>query len=257
MLRYMRLIGGLLLAVFVAGAVAATAAQAEEAPYWSIEGTRLAAGRTQEVTLKPETNLVLTAGTVTVTCTGAKAKLGSVLTGSNAGEPGKGEGIIEYSGCTVTGNGEPCEVTSPGKGEIVTEALVKELAYAANKKSLVVELRPKKGKRIETIKFTGTGCKETETAVTGVLVAGVYTDPAETGQEEKLLELPGPVAQAKSFLFKYPASRKIWLIIGGTGSEVETEEVDAFGHEASWTGTFLVLLSTNGVSNGKLWSPLV
>ena len=42
-----RLIGVTLLAMFALGAVAASVAQATEAPYWMINGTRLAKGATR------------------------------------------------------------------------------------------------------------------------------------------------------------------------------------------------------------------
>jgi hypothetical protein len=247
--------GVVLLALFAFSAIAATAAQAEEAPYWSIQGTRLAAGKTFEITAKAKGSQVLTAAGIKVTCTTLALKEGAVLLGSNAGEPGRSDEIIKYNGCTVTGNGtEPCKVTSPGEGEVVTEALTNELAYASNKESLVVEFKPIKGKTLSVLKFTGTGCKETETSVKGVAVAGVYTDPGEV-----LLSLPGPVVQATSFLLKIigTSTTHIWLITAGTGSEVITEEVNAFGHEATLEGTALILLAEKGKTVEKLWSPLV
>ena len=147
--------GVVLLALFAFSAVAATVAQAEEAPYWSIEGTRLAAGKTAEITAKAfSATQVLTAATVKVTCKKLELVKGAVLLGSNAGEPGKSDETIKYNECTVTGNGEPCEVESPGKGEIVTEPLTNELAYASNKKSLVVEFKPVKGKKLAVIKMS-------------------------------------------------------------------------------------------------------
>jgi hypothetical protein len=39
-------------AVFAFGCAAATVAHAEEAPLWSVEGARLAAGQTREITAK-------------------------------------------------------------------------------------------------------------------------------------------------------------------------------------------------------------
>ena len=125
-----------------------------------------------------------------MTCKKLELVKGAVLLGSNAGEPGKSDETIKYNECTVTGNGEPCEVESPGKGEIVTEPLTNELAYASNKKSLVVEFKPVKGKKLLVLKFTGTGCKETETSVTGQVVAQVLTAPGEV-----LLELPTAVTR--------------------------------------------------------------
>ena len=85
--------------------------------------------------------------------------------------------------------------------------------------------------------------------MTGVAVAGALTDPGEV-----LLELPNAVASAPSFLLKINglSKTKIWLITAGVGSEVETEEINAFGHESTLTGTALISLAS-----GKNWSPLL
>jgi hypothetical protein len=249
-----------LLAACAFSTIAAAAAQAEEAPYWSIEGTRLAAGKTFEISAKavgseggvPPTAFHLLGGDPEVTCTALKFAKGSVLLGSNAGEPGKADETFEYSGCSVTGNGEPCEPTNK---EVKTEPLTNELAYAANKKSLVMLFTPVKGKTYATLQFTGSGCKEASAKATGVAVAGVYTDVTSP----VLLELPNPVAQAESFRVKFTeiSPEKIWLIKGGTGSEVETEEVTFFGEPGRIFGTTLLSLAVKGTSINKKWSPLL
>jgi uncharacterized cupredoxin-like copper-binding protein len=67
-----RLIGVTLLAMFALGAVvAASVAQATEAPYWTINGTRLAKGATKYVSAKTykESELNLEAGSKKVKCT--------------------------------------------------------------------------------------------------------------------------------------------------------------------------------------------
>jgi hypothetical protein len=245
-MKHVIVMTGALLTMIALSAARTAAAQAEEAPYWTIEGTRLAAGKTAEVTAKALTSKVLTAGTTEIACTRGELAKGSVLVGSNAGEPGKSEGIVKLSGCRVTGNGEPCEIASPGKEEVATAPLVGELGYATNKKSLVGVASPKKGKIFATIKFTGSGCKETETEIRGSIAGGILTDG------EVLLELPNAVAQATSFIGKSLDQTKsnVWLIKGGVGSEVETEELNAFGHEAKLSGTDLASLAS-----GKDWAP--
>jgi hypothetical protein len=244
----MKLIGVALLATFALGAVTATTAQAEEAPYWSIEGTRLAAGKTAEVTAKAVSDKTVTAGGVTVTCTGGKLKAGAVMIGSNAGEPGKAEGVIELTGCTVSGNGEGCEV--PG-GDITTEPLTGELAYAKNKKSLVGVTTPKKGKTFVSMRFEGSGCTTQEAILKGSIVGGIFTD--SSGRAGELLELGESVAQATSFIGKASgtARSEVWLITGGSGKAVEVE-LTAFGTEAALAGEDLASLVS-----GKLWSPLL
>jgi hypothetical protein len=233
----------------------ANAEGTEGAPYWSIEGSRLAAGKTQEVIGKAVSNKVLTATTgQVIVCTSGKLKPGAVLIGSNGNEPGRAEGVVELRGCTVTGNGTKCTVEGGG---INTEPLTGELAYAENKKSLVGVSAPKKGKVFATIHFTpetGGSCTVASTKVTGEVVGKGLTDESTP----VLLELPNHVAPAASWLGEAPttAIRHLWVVTAGTGKAVETEEINAFGAEAVLTGKDLALLATNGVSNGKLWSPL-
>jgi hypothetical protein len=257
-MRCFRVFGVVGLVVLVFGVVGVAVAVAEEAPYWSIEGTRLAAGKTAEITGKAfgGGTQALTAGTVTVTCTGGKVSKGTVLVGSEPGEPGRGEGRIELSGCTITGNGTKCTVTN---GEIKTEPLTGELAYAENKKSLVVEFTPRTGHVLAEPKFTaetGGTCTHGSTKITGLVVAGVFTDPeanSETG-EPVLLELGTTVKPSTSFVLKTIAKNKvkIWLIKGGSGVSFETEELDAFGGEAILQAAVLVSLAS-----GLKGSPLL
>jgi hypothetical protein len=246
-MKRFKLTGVVLLAVFAFSAIVATAAQAEEAPYWSIEGTRLATGKTAETTAKAVGTQTLTAGKVKVTCKVFKLKPGAVILGSNAGEPGKSDETIEYSGCSVSGNGTGCKVVGSA---VTTEPLTNELAYAENKKSLVVEFTPVSKSTLAVLKFEGT-CTVAETSVKGVAVAQAWTDSG--GVAGELLTLPNTVAQAESFVLKLPgvAKNKIWLIKGGTGASVE-DETTAFGGEASLGGEALIKLAS-----GKLWSPLL
>jgi hypothetical protein len=246
MMQQAKTMGVVLLALFAFSAVAATVAQAEEAPYWSIEGTRLGAGKTAEITVKAATNQVLVAAGITVTCTALAVEKGAVLLGSEPGEPGKSNETLHYTGCTVTGNGTGCTVTN---SEVKTNPLTSELAYAANKKSLVGEFKPATGKKLSTLKFTGSGCTETETALEGQVVVGVLTDPGEV-----LVELPNAVTSAGGWFRRIiqAVRNKIWLIIGGTGTEVETAELRAFGHEATLAGT-----ASLSLASGKSWGPLL
>jgi hypothetical protein len=248
-MKRFKLTGVALLAVFAFSAVAATAAQAEEAPYWSIEGTRLAAGKTAAIEAKAVGTQTLTAATGIVNCTAFKLKPGAVLLGSNAGEPGKSDETIEYSGCTQEKNGkEPCALTTT---TITTEPLTNELAYASNKKSLVVEFAPVTGKTLAEVHYTGSGCASTEIGVKGVAVAEAFTDVS--GKAGVLLELPNTVAQAESFVLKLTGTSKteVWLITGGTGKAV-TDETTYGGTEATLGGEALIKLVS-----GKQWSPLL
>jgi hypothetical protein len=147
----------------------------------------------------------------------------------------------------VTGNGSGCKVVGE---KITTEPLTNELAYAENKKSLVVEFTPVTGKTLWVLKFEGT-CEVLETSVKGVVVAQGWTDSG--GVAGELLELGKTAVQAESFVLKLPGKSKntIWLIKGGTGASV-AEETTSFGGEAAFAGEALISLVSK-----KLWSPLL
>ena len=132
-----------LLALLAFGATTAATAQAEEAPFWSIKGTRLAAGETHFITAKSyrETSVSSPTLGITTSCPTVKLKEG-VLLGSNAGEPGTNDEVIEFEGgCTVTGNGAVCKVDEP----IVTRPVKSELVESekGEKGSLLTEFFPK------------------------------------------------------------------------------------------------------------------
>jgi hypothetical protein len=115
--------------VFALGAFTAAAAQAVEAPRWSIGGKTLVAGETHFITAKiyttkAATRFTLAAPTATVSCLAVRLKEGS-LVGSNAGNGGTNTEVIEFFGnCTVEGLGiTKCKVNEP----IVTNPVKSEL----------------------------------------------------------------------------------------------------------------------------------
>ena len=148
-------IGAVLLATLAVGAVATSVAQAEEAPFWNIGGTRLAAGQTHYVSA-----MVYKAGELTleantgqkVKCTKVKDSFESgVLLGSSAGEPGMSSQIFELSACKVEGDGTKCtKVSEP----VVTKLLKAELVENESKENLLVEFKPASGAQLATLKFT-------------------------------------------------------------------------------------------------------
>ena len=123
------LVAVLALTAFAVSAVVATAAEAIEAPFIKVEGTRLKKGEEKEVKGKQVagTSYVLKAGAVTITCTAQKLKAGAKIIGSAVGEPGTSTETIEFSGCTVAGNGTGCNVSHGGT--ITTEPVKDELVY--------------------------------------------------------------------------------------------------------------------------------
>ncbi len=246
-MKRFRLIGVALLAVFALSAVIATVAQAEEAPFWTVGGSRLKAGQTRNITAKAFSG-TLTLNTpeagITVTCKKTKLNVGVIL-GSEPGESGKNDEVVEFTECSVTGNGTACTLPNP----IITEPLSSELVEnVENKKvgkKLLTEFFPTSGTNFVTLKFVG-ACTNKETKVTGKVAAEALTETSG------VIELGQAASQGKSYLINFPATsiKEVWLIKGGTGSIVKTELL-AFADTSTEVGTALVLLE-----NGGEWSPL-
>jgi len=244
-----------LLAVFALAATTAATARAEEAPFWSIKGTRLAAGETHFATGKSYKETSLTALGVTISCPTVTVKEG-VLLGSSAGEPGTGSGVIEFGGgCTVTGDGTGCKAEEP----IVTRPVKAELVESekGEKGSLLTEFFPNKGAAFVTTKLPGT-CKIKEVTVEGSMAAQVRTDPNKPPELGELVTLPNTKKEGMSWLLNFPEEpiKKVWLIKSGVGSEVSVGLLAA-EEEATLTGTALVsLANSKREAVEEEWSPL-
>jgi hypothetical protein len=256
-----------LLGVFAFSAVATAAAQAEEAPFWSIGGTRLGANETHYITAKKYSEkFTLKSAGHTVTCKNGRvsenASQRSVLIGSATGNSGTNLEVIEFfEGCEVTGNGANCKVVEP----IITNPVKSELVETekGEKGSLLTEFTPAKGVTFVTLTFEGSECKVKNTTVTGGVAGQVRVDPAKPPELGELVSLPNTQKEGTSWLLNFPGTvtKEVWLIKEGTGAEAKIEELEAFSEESTLTGTALVLLAK--VSEGKLvseetakWSPL-
>jgi hypothetical protein len=255
------------LAVFVLGAFTAAAAQAVEAPRWSVASKILGAGETHYLTAKIYTTVEsptfkLAAGTgatqKVITCGAVRLKEG-VIIGSSAGTAGKGSGVIEIFGnCSVTGNGSACKVVEP----IVTNPLKVELVETekatGTSGSLLMLFEPVVPPSFLIIKFTGT-CTVTETTVSGKVAGQVRKDP-ENGMLGELIELGKTAAEARSGLINFPSTpiEKVTKFSSGATSEAKVE-LTTFDEACTLQGVALVLLAKkegNGefVSDGTLWS---
>jgi hypothetical protein len=255
-----------LLGVFAFAAVAAAAAQAEEAPRWTINGSILGAGETHYITAKIYTTsenpvFTLTAGTKKVTC-GAVRLASGVLLGSSAGNPGTNNEVIEFFGkCEVKGNGTGCKVQEP----IVTKPVRSELVEteSGKKASLLVEFKPAEGNEFTQLNFeaeAGGKCTVANTKVTGETVGCVRTDPKNGGLGE-LITLESEKKEDTSWLLETRNVTSVWLIKNGTGEQVTiplAKRLTAFGEEATLSGVALILLADkNGKSEETAkWSPL-
>jgi len=259
-----------LFGVLALSAVTAAAAQAVEAPRWSIEGKPLEEGKTHFITAKVyASSFLLTAVGVTILCKAISLEEGVIL-GSSAGNAGKNNGILEFSECLVTGTSiTKCTILKP----ILTNPLRSELvetekAEPANKKgSLLVLFEPApKSNGFARIVFTpetGGKCPAgNEVTVTGSVAAQVLTDSEKPPELGTLVTLEGGATEANSWLLNFPAKaiRKVTRISGEISSE-KAVGLEVLSEEADATGTALVLLAKRNAkgeleSELKKWSPL-
>jgi hypothetical protein len=258
-MKRMRLIGVALVAVLALGAMVASSAEAiSPAPYFTINGTRLVAGKTHNIAAHAVKPFVLNTPEqgVKIECTKLTAEKG-VLLGSNEGEPGKDNEITKFTGCSIVeGNGAPeCKLENE---TITTNQLISEqvenVSGTGGGKQLLEEFFPAKGSEFVTLHFTGTNCTTTESAVSGQVVAEVLLDNAGEGK----IELGQTPEQATSWLLKFPptAIKEVWLITNGVGKIAKTKQL-AFGDASTQTGTALVLLANASFApEAALWSPL-
>jgi hypothetical protein len=253
------------LAVMALGAVIASGAQAESAPFFSIGGTRLAAGKTHNIAAKgiKPFELITASNGSNITCQKLTVEKG-VLLGSEPGTQGKVDQISKFTECKlVSGNGAPnCHLAKTEKGEetttLETVPLTGELVENVVEKTkggnqLLEVYSPTTGTTFLTIFFEGEGCELFVTKVTGKTAAEILTDPGEAK-----IELPGPVAEGTSFITKFPEARitEVWLVSGGTGKVVKVEQ-QTFANASTQHGTALITLANSKfeAENAK-WSPL-
>lgn len=250
-MKRLGVIGLALLATFALSVVAASTAQAVTAPFWSIGGTRLVAGKTHNFDAKAFRTFELIdpfSGAV-IKCAAWRTERG-VLLGSNPGQPGKDDEIAVFSNCTVTGNGGKCSVVEP----IRTTPLTSELVENTAGKQLLEEFKPTSGATVATIGFEGE-CTVPTTEVLGSVAAEVLTDNAA---EEKI-ELGQTAKEATSWLIKFPAAPIAEALLVNTKGEHETVKfgLTAFGNLSILAGTALTLLANTKFEPERAnWSPL-
>jgi hypothetical protein len=240
-----------MLAVFAFGAVAATGAQAKtvKGPFYRIEKNRLQNLESREITNVQNGNQVLKAGAITVTCT--KLKSTGFLEGSHNENAGKSFEKLEYTGCTVTGNGEPCSVTEPITAEVEDIQGYAELnaAKTEGKGQLLTIFKPWSETEplvFTTIHFTGTGCAVTSTKVETTAGGGVCGEDIN-GAGLKVTTTANQTETAENEVWFPTASTHIFEEIGGNFAESPCA-LKAFGVAATLEGKVKVKLVS-----GKVW----
>jgi hypothetical protein len=244
-----------LLAVFAFGAIAASAAQAEEAPHWVVEGKKLEANKTRLITIKAyegtahpitlESEIKTIKAKVTITCLLARAAKGAFLAG---GEPGTGELTSEFLDCKQKGNGvEPCTVEET----ITVEPVRFEIVVNPELTKYLIEFDQSKTENFVVIKFKGAGCAVTEAKVKGLVAGLVWTDPKvdEGVEEEAYISTP----ELASLLVRFPdPATEVWLWKGGVHEAHPIAGLTFGGEPATLEGTVLVLLAnSSGESTGE------
>jgi hypothetical protein len=256
----------ILLAVLALGALGASSAQAITTPFFSIGGTRLAAGRTHNIDTRAKSSFIGTdaSGSSKTTCTGV-GSVGGVLLGANEGTAGiSGGEVAVFSGCTLEGNGTSCHLApTEGSAEtttvIQTEPIEAEQVFNVEgthggKKLLSLLLPASKSLGFGKVNFGGT-CTLKSTIASGSVVAEDVLDSAGEGN----VEFGQAPQERTSWDLRYPATpiKQVWLVANGVGKIVEAG-AEAFNEESILTGTALGLLaSTKFVPEpNALWSPL-
>jgi len=267
-------------AVLAFGTIAATAAQAE-GPFYQLckkvaageksrynekcaklvaeggwELNRLINPATKEIEAEATVGFELAVTGITLKCSKLSLEKGSVLNGSTKGNAGTSLEVIIFTGCTVTGNGEKCEVTN---GEIKTvpvrNTLDKENQTSVLGEKYLVSFAPKSGSIFVEVKFTGAKCKVPTTTIelgkeAKLGVAGIADNEAQHAVE---LKVESTETYGLSNLVEFPATllEKEWVEEGGVAKEVK-EKLSAFGKPVTkFVGKSKITLT--GASKGETW----
>jgi hypothetical protein len=204
-------------AVLALGAVAATAAQATEGPFWKVQGSRLTTGETLTIEGAIAKEYVLKFNPLVgeIKCTSQKLEKAK-LRGSAGANPGTALATVVFEGCTAAGNGEGCKVEA---GKIKTVQLTETLArenHVPVKGEKLLALFEAQGGVWTNVKWEGTQCKIKELAVEGSLAAEVW----EGGEKPVKLEETETEAEKGFVSFPTVAIKKVWVETGG-GKEVK------------------------------------
>jgi len=169
-----RSIGAALAMAVMLSAGATATSMGVEGPFYKTEGTRLGATETRLILViaKETFRLEATAVGLTISCTGLSLPVSGhmQIQGPATGNPGKGSGVADFTGCTQTGNGEPCEMEN---GLVQSVPILELLGYAGALRGgpVLVLFEPEAGRVLTTLKYVGSGCKISSQAVTGTVVA--------------------------------------------------------------------------------------
>jgi hypothetical protein len=226
-----------MLSVLALGAVAASAAQAAtEGPFYKIAGSRLASGETKEVTSKAYTGFTIDNSLAgEIGCTQQKFASGAKLSGSTGANAGGGTVTLEFSNCTVSGEGEGCQISG---GTLKTQPLTVKLAYLNSTRTghLAMAFLPAKGTTWAEFQYTGSGCKVKAVKITGGIAAELVAFRSEKLEVNEVGKEP---AETPANGVEFINGHSIWVEEGGKlVKKLEAEErLEAFGGAVTMAGT--------------------
>jgi hypothetical protein len=210
------------------GAIAASAAQATEGPFYKVEGVRLLAGEKLAVEGKIAKEYVLSAASVKISCTAQKLKEAELI-GSTGANAATGNDVSEFENCSVAGNGAGCKLKNT---TIATESTTKTFDFSVLARiGILFFIRPTKGSVFAKIQFANDAeCTLPSTSIEG-------TTEAEVWSGGKAVEVGSEPASAASIEINFPATpaTKGFIEEGGALKEVKPS-LKAFGKAASLIG---------------------
>jgi hypothetical protein len=211
-------------------------------PSFKVNGSSLKSTETRLLlaTAKEKFTLEAKAAGVSVACTALTLpEAGQMqIQGSAAGNGGVSKEVIEYTGCTVTGNGTGCEVE--GK-KLKTNPVLNLLGFgnAQQTGQVLVLFEPETGTNWATVHFAGAECKVKETGIEGTVVGGV-----QVGGQPVLL---GTGTETLHGEIKFPHTQLIYIERSSELKDVKAG-LKAFGVTATLLGVALLLVDEGGAA---------
>jgi len=230
-MKHARTLGLALLAVFAFSAIAATAAQAIEGPFYKVGNVRAFGFREIK---SSGGKFTLTAGTIKVVCQKQTTEAGGTIKESTIGNSGTSAEKVKFSECVVEGDGAGCKLKG---SSITTEEVKNTLDYpkeipAAGDVILVV-FTPASGSVFVKLEF------ETKCTVGGVgepvAVEGSVGAEALNGKSEAVKIGSEGKEEAKGFV-SFPVKGTKHCTEAGKKITCKTLSLKAFGKASKLEG---------------------
>jgi hypothetical protein len=237
-MKHIRIIGLVLVALFMMSVIAASAAFAEPEHIYKVNGAKLEAGKTQEITskVKPGTEFVLKGtgplGIKSETkCKKLKLAVAEkpVIVG---GTPGKSEKEkIEFEECTATVGGAKCEKVTIESASTNNELVTIDLP-AGKAGKLATLFTPVAGKVFTTIKLTKCGIFGSQEAkVEGTSAALVSPEKVEAESGTLVWKEAEEITEVQN---QNKEKKKIGLIFNGKAATINGEAEVTLVSKEKW-----------------------